>query len=462
MEALSISFQIMKNWWWIFFPFPLFFLARFFYFWWARWELYYRKTFQWILLEIIPAKENKKPFSAMEAVLSSLWGIIDIPNWRERWTGGELPLGGGGWFSLEICYIEGKVHFYIRIPSFFKDAATSSFYSQFPDIEIVEVEDYTKKIPRDIPNEKWDLRSEDYVLAKEEYYPIKTYTMFFERPEEEKRVAEEKRIDPLDTLLEAFSTLKPTEQIWIQIVCNPIVESIFPWMEKGKEEINKITKRTSRKKPTSLFQELLNILFPTPAPQKEKTSPLELVAPELRLTPVEKEIVTAIENKMKKPAFECWIKGVWIYRKDKPYTPGANKLIRSYFMGQFSTVHLNYFTYFGVTRMRIHYWFREMRLYLRKRQRLREAIERLPAFFPWNLEGEPPLFLKFLTLFGYRIPPGRRSVCVLNIEELATIFHLPLKVYLPIIHRVEAKKVPAPPLREEKHEIPPPPIIPGV
>jgi hypothetical protein len=76
---------------------------------------------------------------------------------------------------------------------------------------------------------------------------------------------------------------------------------------------------------------------------------------------------------------------------------------------------------------------------------LRDYIERLPSYFPWNLVGEPPLFIRFLTLFGYRIPPGKRSVMVLNTEELATIFHFPVRIYIPTVPRVEAKRVGPPP-----------------
>jgi hypothetical protein len=119
--------------------------------------------------------------------------------------------------------------------------------------------------------------------------------------------------------------------------------------------------------------------------------------------------------------------------------------MRGYLISQFSTEHMNRFVFFGATRTRIHYWFKDRRLYLRKRQRLREAIERLPSYFPWNMTGEPPPFIKFLTLFGYRIPPGKRSTCILSIEELATIFHFPIEIYIPTVPRVEAKRVGPPP-----------------
>jgi hypothetical protein len=441
MPLLFYFWEILKNWWWFLLSLIFFFIARFLYFWWIRWEVFYKKSFKWILLEIKPPRENPKPFSAMENIFSILWGIIDTPNWRERWCSGELTLGGGGWFSFEIASFGGEIHFYMRVPEFFRNTAESAIYAQYPDAEISQVEDYTQKVPKDIPNEEWDLYSEDYTLAREDHYPIKTYSMFFEKPEEEKRVMEEKRLDPMDSLLEGLSTLKSGEQIWLQIVCNPIVEEIFPWTEKGRAEADRIAKRPAPERPKSIIQGVFEILIKGP-PKKEEAPSLELIAPELRLTPVEKEILTGIENKLKKPAYECWIKEVYLCKKDEPHFYGNYKLMRGYLMSQFSTAHLNYFAYFGGTRTRIHYWLKKRRLYLRKRQRFREYIERLPSYFPWNIEGRPPPFIRWVR---YRLSPGRRSVCVLNTEELATIFHFPARIYIPGVARVEAKKAGPPP-----------------
>jgi len=452
--VLSFYFwQILKNWWWFFFPLIFYFPFRYFYFWWIRWEVFYKKAFRWILLEIIPPKEILKPFSAMENVFSTLWGIYDSPNWRERWCNGALPLGCGGWISFEICSFGGEIHFFVRIPDFFRNSFESAIYSEYPDVEIIEAEDYTQKVPKDVPNEKWDLYSEDYTLARPDYYPIKTYSMFFEKPEEEKRVVEEKRLDPLNQLLEALSKLQSGEQLWLQIVCNPILETDFPWQGEGKKEAERIARRKVPSQPKSIFgkildaivsgvREVVETLISGPPAKGKKEAALELIAPELRLTPVEREILTAIENKLKKSAYQCWIRQVYLCKKDEPHNFGNYRLIRGYLMGQFSTSHLNLFVYFGGTRCRIHYWLKPRRLYLRKRQRFKEYIERLPSYFPWNFKGEPPPLIK---LIRYRVAPGRRATCVLSIEELATIFHLPAKVAIPTVPVVEAKRKGPPP-----------------
>jgi hypothetical protein len=436
MEISFLIFQILKSWWWLFLSVILWFPAKTLYLWWIRWEVWYPK-FKWILLEIKPPKEILKPFSAMENLFSMLWGIIDAPNWRERWCAGELPLGGGLWFSFEICSFGGEIHFYIRIPEFFRNATESAIYSQYPDAEISLVEDYTKNVPKNIPNEKWDLYSEDYTLANPDHYPIKTYSMFFEKEAEEKRVMEEKRIDPLDPLLEGLSKFQSGEQIWLQIVCNPIIESTFPWIAKGREAANKIARRPAPKKPKPIIQEAAEILISGPPKKEEK--PMELIAPELRLTPGEKEILTAIENKIKKPAYQCWIRQVYLCKKDEPHNSGNYKLIREYLMSQFSTSHLNRLTYFGGTRTRIHYWLKARRLYLRKRQQLRRYIERVPSLWPRTMIGSP------LFPGPIKTGPGSRTTCILNIEELATIFHFPAKIITLALAPVEAKKGGPPP-----------------
>ena len=445
MEFSPLFFQILKNWWWVLFPTIMWFPAKSLYLWWIRWEVFYKKQFKWILVEIKPPREILKPFSAMENVFSMLWGIIDTPNWRERWCGGELPLGGGGWYSCEIASFGGEIHFYMRIPAFFRNALETAIYSQYPEAEITQVEDYTKNVPRNIPNEKWDLYSEDYSLLKEDYYPIKTYSMFFEREAEERRLMEEKRIDPINSLLEALSKLQPGEQIWFQIVCNPIVESIFPWISKGRAAADRIAKRISSEKPKSIlqsFQEALELLIKgQPAEKKPAEKPLELVAPELRLTPGEREILHAIENKIKKYGYQCWIRQIYLCKKDEPHSYGNYKLIREYLMSQFMAQHLNSFMYYGPTRTRIHYLFKDRRLYLRKRQQLRRYIERMPSLWPRTMTGEP------LFPFGHAQgrKPGIRATIVLNIEELATIYHFPAKIVTPALAPIESKKAGPPP-----------------
>lgn len=434
MEGLSLIFTIFKNWWWVFVPILLFFPFKSLYLWWLRWDVWYPR-FKWILLEVKPPKEILKPFKAMEDVFSVLWGIIDAPNWREKWCEGEIPLGGGLWLSFEIVSIGGEIHFFIRMPDFFRDTAESAIYGQYPEAEISVVPDYTKNVPEDIPNKEWDLYGENISLLRQDFYPIKTYPQFFE---EKVAIPEEKRIDPMDSLLEALSRLQPGEQLWIQIVANPIFDAILPWTGKGKAEIKKIGSAVSKRwfgeeKKPSIWDILIGGKTAPSAPPPAKPWPPG------ELMPKEQEIIAGIENKIKKHAYQTWIRALYIYKRNEPHFFGNYKIPRTYF-NHFMTEHLNSPVYWGPTRTRIHYWFRDRRIYLRKRKQFKGYVDRLPPLWPRTMTGEP------LFSFGFAPRgPGIRGTVILNIEELATIFHFPAKIITPALPYVEAKKGGPPP-----------------
>lgn len=439
-----------RDWWWFFFPIIFFFPFKTLYLWWIRWEVWYKKN-KWILLEIKPPKEILKPFKAMEDVIDVLWGVYDGPNWRERWCEGEL-IKGPFWISFEIASLGGEIHFYLRILEGWKDMVESTIYAYYPDAEISVVRDYTKGVPQDIPNETWDLYSEDYSLLKDDVYPIRTYSMFFEeRPEV---VKEEKRLDPIDSLLEALSKLKPAEQLWFQIVAAPITDRDYPWQSRGRALVNKLAQRPAKEKPKPFLVRELQAWVksflevggtiatgkpppPSPPPKEE----LGLIAPELRLTPGEREIVKAIENKISKKGFKTWMRIVYLYKRDEPHFRGNYKIIRSY-LHHFAAQNLNMPVFWGPTRTRIHYWMRARRLYLRKRKNFRNYIERLPPLFPRTEDGKP------FFPFGFAPRgPGIRGTVILSSEELATIYHFPAKItaLAPAVKPVEAKKGAPPP-----------------
>lgn len=431
MEVFYLIWLILKNWWWFIFTVLLYFSARFFHLWWIREEWNDKKT--WILLEVKPPKEVLKPFKAMEDVFSVLWTIIDTANWRELWCEGMWPVAPH-WFSLEIVGKGGEVHFYIRILKEWRDFFESTIYSQYPDVELSVADDYTKSVPRDIPNEEWDLYGEDFNLNREDAYPIKTYAAFFEeRPEMTK---EEKRIDPMNSLLEGLSKVQSGEQVWIQIVAAPIADNHIPWTKKGRELAEKIARRPGKPGPAKpLVQEAAektaDILIHGRVFEEKAVVEKEIIPPEMKLTPGERRILAAIENKISKYGFKTWIRTIYVYQRDAPHSYGNYKIARAYF-AHFGDLDLNFFRYWGATRTRIHYLFRKPRLYLRQRKIFRSYLERLPALFP-RMDGKP--------LFPFGRVKGK-DYAILNTEELATIFHFPATIapLPPQVPRVEAKK----------------------
>lgn len=361
-------------------------------------------------------KEVLKPIRAMEEVMASIHGGTYKPaDWWEKWIDGEVQLST----YFELVSIGGNPHFFIRTPKHSKDIVEASIYAQYPEAEIQEVEDYVKKIPQNIPNKDWDMFGADYKLLLPDHYPIKTYQKF----ETEHETKEEKRVDPLAALLEAFAKVKADEQFWVQISAEPMsAEPKDEWVAKGKALRDKLAKRPEKPKTKPIIQEAAEILITgkTEEPPKEK----EIIPPEMKLTPGEREIVAAIEQKMSKPIFKTNIKFIYLGRREIWYKNNW-RLALAFFNG-FMTLNLNGLVPSGRTISKVHKsrflplnLIRDRRRYLRNRKLFRNYARRFTPFFP---------------------RPG--GTFTLNTEELASLFHFPGKTVVPTpsVSRVEAKK----------------------
>lgn len=425
----------LRVWWWVFLPLMLAKQMKTIYLWWLQWDFNYAKM-KWILLEIVPPREILTPYKAMEDVFTSLWPIYDFANFRDRWIDGEL-WNGPFWFSWEIVSIEGKVHFYIRCLAQHKTTFEMSLFAHYPDLEIHEASDYVKLVPPTIPDEEWDVYGEDWIFfgGKAHAYPIKTYEKFFE-PQGERITAEEKRIDPMISLLEGMSKLGPGEHYWVQFITVPIADYDEPeWRKEGLKIINKLSKRPDKKEPTFLEDLVYVINQIVMGPKKEGSGDKasyewvpqnkeESGEREMVLTPGEREIITEVENKMKKPAFRTSIRGVYIAKRDAWKSPHAT-IMRGY-ASHFKTENLNFLAFTGDTRPKVNFFMRKRRAFLRARKMFRNSVMRFPSQFP-----------------------DMKKYCViLNTEELATLYHFPVRtsgMVGPTMNKVDSKKAGPPP-----------------
>ena len=409
IPILNPFWLVFKTWWWAFLPFILFPYLRFFYLWYiqSKWDA----TIEKILLEIKIPKEIERPMKAMEQVFSNFWTLYDPPNWKEKWLEGHFLLS----FALEIVSIEGDIHFFLRVPKHLRGMFEAAIYSQFPDVEISEVPDYTKFVPQDIPNKDWDLFGWDFVLTKESCYPIKTYPKFFE---EQEGVKEEKRVSAMSVLLEGMADLKKGEQMWLQIIAKPISDEV-PWVKEGKEEVDKLVHRPPKPKQKSIIMEVADVLIKGKPPGAEEKPKEGMFLPEMELTSGEKDIVKAIENKISKLAFETNIRFLYLGKREVFFKPRVK--IALDFSAGVSVSALNGMKPWKTTITRIvpPALFRERNVYLKKKRLFRRYVMRTSPLFP---------------------KPG--GTFVLNTEELATLYHFPGRMMAPSlkIPRVEAKK----------------------
>jgi len=398
-QSLFVAFywvgQMIKLWWWIALPFFLFPSWRFLY----KWHIQNRwgaKRSQYKLLEIKLPEEVKRPIKAMEQVFSHLWSVYDPSNFKEEWIDGKFLLN----FSLEIVGIDGKIHFLIRSPIALEEMIKSIIYSQYPEVEIIDFPDYTQQVPQKLPNREWRIWGCNYRLNKADSYPIKTYEQFFEKSPEAK---EEKRVDPLASLLEGMAMMKKGEQLWIQIVAKPITDKEDNWISRGRGLRDKLTKRTSDEKRKSILRQVFETLFlwrgsEEAVVEKKNFSMMEF-------TSAENRVIEAIEDKIAKYGFQCTIRFLYLGKGESFFKPRI-KVPINFFVG-LSTEGLNGLRPWMVTTV---YYppHKEQRIYFKKRDLFWHYIKRLPPLFPKG-----------------------GGTFVLNTEELATIFHFPGKIAAP-------------------------------
>ncbi|MEY4747412.1 MAG: hypothetical protein RLZZ416_461 [Candidatus Parcubacteria bacterium] len=215
---------------------------------WKVWVWYSHGVFlfkrETLLLEVRFSRDLVRSPRAMENALSKLWTDSGETTFLNRiWQGQVRPI-----FSLEIASFGGDVHFYIWCWKQWRPNVEAALYAYYPEVEIVEAEDYASKYRFD--PEKQECFPTDWRFEpRNDAYPIRTYVEF----ELDKDPKEEYKIDPLAEVLERMSILRPDEQMWIQFVITMCrdVEHVpgEPWWETQsryqgviKREINALRK----------------------------------------------------------------------------------------------------------------------------------------------------------------------------------------------------------------------------
>jgi len=349
---------------------------------------------EWVILEIkLPKDIRKTPF-AMEVALGGLFQSIR-GTWLEWYFEGRVR----NWSSLEMVSLGGDVKFFIRTISFFKDVVEAQIYAQYPTVEIYEVPDYTKYVNFTTePECEWDLWGTEYKLGKEDAYPIKTYIDFHLDKE---GIKQEEMVDPMTSTIEFLGSAKKGEQIWIQIMIQPTDKRFKKpgtwfkkedWKKQGEALIEKIIKKARGRTGGS------------------ENSPV-------LLSKIEENQITAIERNIAKLGFDCGIRAIYLAKKDKFNPTNIMSLLglfRQYASNELNEIKVNNATSFQYP------WqdFRKIREKKKKRIMF-DAYKRRSYFYV----------------------PYKRKPFVLNMEELATIYHFPGGVAeTPTFGRIESKK----------------------
>ena len=122
--------------WWIVLPLCAIFIF------WDFWLFYihvrFVKAITWKLLEIKVPKNVLKTPKAMEQIFAAAhapysYGVLPFDKY---WKGKEEY-----WMSFELVGSSGESHFYLRLPREFQHMMEAAIYGQYPEAEVVEVED---------------------------------------------------------------------------------------------------------------------------------------------------------------------------------------------------------------------------------------------------------------------------------------------------------------------------------
>jgi hypothetical protein len=376
---------------------------------------------KYTFLAIDVPKGNEQSPKAVENMFTYFAGAHSTINLIEKYWEGKFQQG----FSFEVACIEGYTQFIIRTPVQFKNMTESAVYSVYPDAEITEVADYTTGYPKHFPNDEYDVWGAEFILAGPRVYPFKTYKEFehqFGKPEGNFR-------DPMAALMDLCSTLRKGEQLWWQIIIVPIPP--VDWTEEGKKEISKILGEKSSKKPGVLYfiAEHLNgwfnlIMGITSEKSDAKDETLKMI----NLKPEQKKRIENIQLKVSQVAFEVKNRMVYMARKEVKNNP---KVVNGFvgFMKQFTYTDLNNIKPDTKrTATSASYFMKESRILGRKNRVVRRYMSR----DSW--EG--------------------RLRDIYTIEELATLWHLPIEysVHAPLIQKTPGRKAEPPvslPIGEE-------------
>lgn len=376
---------------------------------WSYWQLRLKRKFiasrKFVLLSIDVPREIEPNLKAIEQIYAQFSGVLAKSNFIEKYFQGKIQLS----LSLELVSIGGYIQFLIRTPEKFRDLVESGFYAQYPDAVITEVEDYTKDAPDKFPNDKYDLYGSNVVFSKPNPFPIRTYVEF-------EHGLSQQLADPMAGLLEILSKLKQGEQIWIQLVIRPIDST--GWIKQGRSIINKMIGEKVTASPIfgpvggvahGTYETITASLIPLQEKKEERRQPKNWM---MQLTPGEKAIVEAIQIKCAKKAYETKFR--YIYLAEKPLVnkgTGVNAMFGAF--NQFSTLNMNGFKPDKATFTKSNFiFFNKFRLARRQR--------RLMKNYKMRLAGKG---------------------IMMNIEELASVFHFPtLTVKAPLVKKIESKR----------------------
>jgi hypothetical protein len=276
---------------------------------------------------------------------------------------------------------EHGIRFYVVAPQHLSRFIEGQIYAQYPNANIKYVQDYARE---DKPSGEVFVTAGEIEMEKDYIFPIKTFRSF--------------EVDPLAAITGAISELNNMERAWIQVVIRPVSNY---WQDKSKEYITAV--REGKDLGGGSFIKFLTGMVSGIGKALTETSSDSKVQKEVvKLLPGQEEELAEIENKMLKVGFEFKIRVVTKADTQARSEQILRDIVASF--KQFTTAHLNNF------------------------------IHILPE------KTGKELYEEYITRSLTKDEPD-----IINIEELASLFHLPnISVETPNIAWSRARKLEPP------------------
>ena len=388
LSILSGLWTLVVWTWWIVVPVILYY----------TWKNFKKAEFvekiEHVVLSIKIPKNNEKGPIAAEMMFAALHGILQPASQSKNGTTVQEHI------SMELVASVNSIEFFVWTPKHLKDFVEGQVYAQYPTAEIEIVDDYSSNL--DIDNDKIPdaVVGTELKLTKDEIYPIKSFQNF--------------DVDPLAGITGMLSKLDHgSERVWIQILTKPVADD---WRNQGLGHVaSKKSGGSSLKKTipqhivdfllgfANIIHMLINaIISPLSDEQKKKKSEKEKKEKEKKekegpkLTHSEETELTAIEEKSNKLGYKVIVRVLYLSKTSEKASERIQAVLGAF--KQFNTTNLNGFEGTG-------------------------------------------LYTGQDFLDAYRARLFNTNGYILNIEELASLYHLPhVSVETPNIVWTSSKK----------------------
>lgn len=275
------------------------------------------------VLEIKVPKNNDKNPTAAEMMFATLHGILKPKT--EHIKEGTVQ----DHISFEIVADEKAIRFYVWVPNNLRDFVEGQIYAQYPAADISVCDDYADKLQQAEYVEGRTFAPAEITLEKDDFLPIKTFNNF--------------QVDPLAGITGVLSKLEgKNEEIWIQILTRPVGED---WKKKGQEWVKAKRNGTSvsrgfdfsaiLRQPGEIIKDFFHIAVIGPLEAKDggKDGP--------KLSTEDESKISGVEEKSQKLAYETKIRVLYSSCDDFKARERIQAVIGAF--KQFNTTNLNGF-----------------------------------------------------------------------------------------------------------------------